>query len=285
MVRNFSLVNEIGEEYSFMDIYNFCLLTDPSGLGYSYSNNYEKVGEMFILTLISQKQETISGVCNFLLYDNYTNFINFIESSSELKLKYIVPYAKKAPVEYFKDVAVNSIGKTEKSLDGVLKCEIRIDMLSLWYEKKQYVYNMGKTDNEVRWDFRWTSRFMSYNSRNLVFNNQGHTSAPLTILVDGPLKNPIISVENNLGKEVFRLEIPIELVKYESFFYSSVDGKIEISKKNIDGTTESLFKQQYINIENNNIFKLPQGISRINLSADKDITSAEINIYPYYRSV
>ena len=30
MVREFKLVNEKGQEYSLMDIYNHCLLTDPS---------------------------------------------------------------------------------------------------------------------------------------------------------------------------------------------------------------------------------------------------------------
>ena len=30
MVREFKLINEKGQEYSLMDIYNHCLLTDPS---------------------------------------------------------------------------------------------------------------------------------------------------------------------------------------------------------------------------------------------------------------
>lgn len=33
MVREFKLVNEKGQEYSLMDIYNHCLLTDPSRTG------------------------------------------------------------------------------------------------------------------------------------------------------------------------------------------------------------------------------------------------------------
>ena len=30
MVREFKLINEKGQEFSLMDIYNYCLLTDPS---------------------------------------------------------------------------------------------------------------------------------------------------------------------------------------------------------------------------------------------------------------
>lgn len=30
MVREFRLINEKGQEFSLMDIYNYCLLTDPN---------------------------------------------------------------------------------------------------------------------------------------------------------------------------------------------------------------------------------------------------------------
>ena len=33
MVREFKLINEKGQEFSLMDIYNYCLLTDPSRSG------------------------------------------------------------------------------------------------------------------------------------------------------------------------------------------------------------------------------------------------------------
>lgn len=43
VVREFSLINENDEVFSFMDIVNYCLLTDPEGLGYSYANTYEQI--------------------------------------------------------------------------------------------------------------------------------------------------------------------------------------------------------------------------------------------------
>ena len=33
MVREFKLINEKGQEYSLMDIENYCLLTEPSRIG------------------------------------------------------------------------------------------------------------------------------------------------------------------------------------------------------------------------------------------------------------
>ena len=50
-------------------------------------------------------------------------------------------------------------------------------------------------------------------------------------------------------------------------------------------TYENLFKQAYIDITKNNIFKLPLGSSNITIQADDEIVSAKLNIYPYYRSI
>lgn len=51
MVREFKLLNENGQSFSLMDIENFVLLTDPSGLGYAYETEYERVGTSFITNL------------------------------------------------------------------------------------------------------------------------------------------------------------------------------------------------------------------------------------------
>lgn len=51
MVREFKLLNENGQSFSLMDIHNAVLLTDPSGLGYAYETEYEKVGNSFITNI------------------------------------------------------------------------------------------------------------------------------------------------------------------------------------------------------------------------------------------
>ena len=284
-VREFKIINEKGQSYSFMDINNFALLTEPDGLGYTYSTSYTKVGEVFISSLRQQEQIQVTGICNFLYYDNYINLINFIESSKSLKLSYKIPLKNGTRAEYFKNIEIQSIGKTEKDTTGILKCPIVFDMTSLWYEQKEYTYDMSAEDNEVRWNFRWGSRFVNYNSRKLEFNNTGHTLAPIYLEIDGPITNPEIIVTDSNGTTLFNLLININIDQYEKFIYSSVDGDIKILKQNVDGTYENLFKQTYIDIENNNIFKLPLGTSNITIQADNEIVSARLNIYPYYKSI
>ena len=284
-VREFNLINVKGQKFSLMDIENFSLLTDPDGLGYTYSNSYTKVGEVFINNLKVQEQTQISGICNFLYYENYTNLVNFIESSKSLRLNYKVPLKDGSQKEYFKNIEIQSLGKTEKDSTGVLSCPITFDMISLWYEEKEYTYDMSAKDNEVRWDFRWGSRFANYNSRKLEFNNTGHTLAPIYLEIDGAISNPEIIVTDSNDNVLFDLLIEIEIEQYEKFIYSSVDGDLRIAKQNIDGTYENLFKQAYIDITKNNIFKLPLGSSNITIQADDEIVSAKLNIYPYYRSI
>lgn len=284
-VREFNLVNEKGQIFSLMDIENYTLLTNPDGLGYSYSNSYTKVGDAFVNNLSEQEQTQITGICNFLFYDNYTNLVNFIENSQQLKLNYKIPLRNGSQNEYFKNVKIQSLGKTEKDINGILSCPITLDMTSLWYEQKEYTYDMSAGSNEVRWNFKWGSRFANYNSRKLEFNNTGHTLAPIYLEIDGPVKNPEIIVTDSNNNTLFNLLIEIEIDQYEKFIYSSIDGDIKIMKQNVDGTYESLFKQAYINIENNNIYKLPLGTSNITIQADNEITSARLNIYPYYRSI
>lgn len=285
MVREFKLINEYNQPFSLMDIENYSLLTEPDGLGYSYSSNYVKIGETFINNLRKQEQTSITGICNFSKYDNYTKLINFIERSTKLRISYKIPYDELTEIEYFKDVELSSIGKTEKKLNSILSCPISFNTTSLWYEQKEYIYDLSAGSNEVRWNFIWGSRFINYNSRKLEYDNTGHTEAPIYLEIDGIVHNPKIVVTDENKNKLFELKVEIDILEYEKFIYSSVDGNIQIAKQNIDGTYENLFKQQYIDITNNNIFKLPQGISKLTISSDDEITSAKLKIYPYYRSI
>ena len=72
MVREFKLINEKGQEFSLMDIYNHTLLTEPSGLGYTYITEYQQLGDTFISNLRNIQQGQISGTLNFINYENYT---------------------------------------------------------------------------------------------------------------------------------------------------------------------------------------------------------------------
>ena len=41
----------------------------------------------------------------------------------------------------------------------------------VWYQKNQVIYEITALDDEIRWDFKWDSRFASYDVRDLKYIN------------------------------------------------------------------------------------------------------------------
>ena len=125
MVREFNIENELGQRFSMMNIENGCFLNEPSGLGYGYDTQYSQIGDNFIQNIRKIQQGQISGELIFKTYDNYKNFIDFIESANYLKFVYKVPY-EDSYTEYFKDIDISTIEKTEKRNRWLIKntCDI-----------------------------------------------------------------------------------------------------------------------------------------------------------------
>ena len=285
MVRQFYIENEKGQKYDLMNYEDFCFLSEPSGLGYSYSTEYLPLGNTFIENIRNLEKGLINGNLVTKYYDNFKEFCDFIEQSNTLKFAYTVPFEKKSPITYYKDIKIASLKKTQKdNTSGMLIIPVTFDCLSLWYSKNDIIYTITKKDREMRWNFRWNSRFTSYSSRNIVFNNKGHVEAPISVEMDGYLVNPCISVYVN-EKEIYRLKIPIIIEEYEKLLYSTSDNNLYLYKQEKDGTLTNLFKNEYIDISNTNIFKLPKGISEVRLTADNEVLSAKLSILEQFKVV
>ena len=285
MVREFKLINEKGQEYSFMDIEKYALLTEPSGLGYGYDTQYQQLGNTYIESLRGIQQGQILGTVNFLKYENYANLVNFIESSETIRLSYIIPYSDGTNKEYFKDINIQSLTKTQLQINGVLTESITFDCLSLWYEENTVIYKIEPQINEIRWDFRWDSKFTDYNTRYLQYINQGHVEAPVYIEIDGHVINPKIElyVEGVLYQTV---KVNVDIAEYEKLLYDTRENQFYIGKQNTDGTKTNLFSLDYINFENDNVIRLPKNRScEIRLTADNEVLNAQITIYPQYKAV
>ena len=285
MVREFKLINEKGQEYSLMDLYNYCFLSDPSGLGYSYLTEYEQLGNTFLTNLRKMEQGQISGTANFSSYDNYRKLIDFIEDSEQLRFAYKIPYITGFK-EYFKDVQIQSISKTQKQTDGIIKEAITFDCLSLWYEENTIEYTIEPMKDEMRWDFYWNSYFNDSNSTNIEYANKGHVEAPIQLEIDGTVSNPKIQlfVEGVLYQTV---SINTNILEYEKLIYNSRENQFEISRIKTDGSKEKLFKLGVIDFENEDVVvRIPKNKScEIRLSADNTISSAKLTILPQYKCV
>jgi hypothetical protein len=284
VVREFKLVNEKGQEYSLMNINDYCLLTKPNGLGYSYSTEYEQLGNTFIANLRKVEQGQINGTVNFMKYDNYKNFIDFIESAEKLKFSYKIPF-EQGVKEYFKDIEIQSLSKSEIQTNGLISESIVFDCLSLWYEENIVIYTIQPETGEIRWDFRWDSRFIDYDTRSLSYINKGHVEAPVLIEMCGHLVNPKIELYIE-GKLYQTVAFNVEIAEYEKLLYGTKENEFYIRKQNTDGTIEDLYDLDFIDFYNDNVIRLPLNKScEIRLKADNEVLNAQVTILAYYKAV
>ena len=285
MVRGFKLVNEKGQEISMMDIENYCLLTEPQGLGFSYEAEYERLGYTFIQKARRIEQGQMPVTINFMNYDKYRKLIDFIEDSEKLKLVYKLPYRNKEK-EYFRDVDINILTKTEIQTNKVMSESATIDFLSLWYEEKTLTYNLDNAEDDIiRWDFEWDSKFSDYDVSNINLINEGHVQAPILIEVDGRVVNPRFELWVE-GVKYQTVPINATIEEYEKLIYGTKEADFYIRKQNTDGTLEDLFKDGVISIENDNVIRIPKRKScELRLLADTEIQKAKITMFVYYIAV
>ena len=283
-VREFKLVNEKGQQYSLMDIKNYCLLTDPKGLGIEFQTNYEPLGTSFVESTNKIYQGKISGIANFMHYDNFKELINFVAYSQELKFVYKVPY-KSGVKSFYRDVKFKSISKSELDKDGILKETITFDLLSLWYEENQTTYVMEPSDDALIWDFEWDSIFIEFNNRSIDFVNNGHIDASVDLIINGEIVNPRLElyVDKVLIQEV---AVNSRIENGEQFHYSSKEGKFAIEKILADESKTNLFSLDNIDFSNDNVIRIPINKScTLKLEADTDIQNAVLKIYTYYYAI
>nr|DAS21334.1 MAG TPA: Baseplate protein [Caudoviricetes sp.] len=239
---------------------------------------------MFVENLRKFEQGQITGTVNFLKYDRFKELVDFIERAESLKLAYKVPF-KNGEREYLKNINIQSLTKSQIQTNGVMNETIVFDCLSLWYEQNTVVYNMEEQEDELRWDFKWNSKFTDYNVRSLSYINNGHVDAPVLIEMNGPVVNPIVElyVEGELYQKV---PFSIEIEEYEKLLYGTKENEFYINKQNTDGTLTSLFSLDYIDFENDNVIRLPKNKScELRLKADNEILNAQVTILAYYKAV
>lgn len=282
-LRRFFLENEYGQKYDMNDAKKSCLLTEPSELGVSFEGNFQQLGNTFIETEKRIGQKNPSGVLNFKKYEQYKNFIDFIQKSSKLKYIYEIPL-ENGYDSYCKDVTIQSIGKTEKEA-GFISCPIVFNGLSLWYKSDTATYTLNPIEGELRWDFEWNPIFSDYSTTKFDYINKGHVDASLELEIDGNIKNP--KIELYIEGELYQtISIDTQINLNEKLLYSSKENNFFIKKQLENGTEESLFDLDIINFANDNVLRIPPNKScEIRLSADTEISSAQVTIYTYFISV
>lgn len=119
----------------------------------------------------------------------------------------------------------------------------------------------------------------------MPYINQGHVEAPVLVAIYGHVINPCISlyIEGKLFQEV---KIKADIKEYEKLLYGTEENNFYINKQNTDGTLTSLFTLDNIIFENDNVIRIPVNRScELTLTADNEISNAEIKILEFYKIV
>lgn len=178
------------------------------------------------------------------------------------------------------DVEWSKIGK-KKEYGRFISSELNLYGKTKWYKKKTLVYTIEE-ESESAFGFPIDFENMAFgvgNENSKEINNEGYDQAPFHILLSGPIINPCIRIKKN-GQIVNSLSLNIELTEFEKFEYCTRDDLLLLRKINEDGTTTNLFEE--IDDNNTNFFKLPLGISNLEIVAKTDIKNARITVYLQY---
>lgn len=285
-IRNFYFENEKGKRIDCQKVNGGLFLYNVAGLGYEENIEYEQIGNTFIQNNKKIVQNVITGELEFydMTYNEYCDFVDFVLTATSLKLIYVPKTSDRS--EYYRDIDVCKIEKAEEDEYNVLTCPIVMNCKSLWYKQTTAIYTIEATsEDEIRWDFKWDSKFIDYDTRSLQYINNGHVEAPVLIEISGHVINPKIElyIEGELYQTV---TFTTEIAKYEKLLYGTKENEFYINKQNTDGTLESLFSLDVIDFENDNVIRLPTNKScELRLSADNEIQNAQVTILACYKAV
>lgn len=259
-MRKFSIINEIGQEYSLNDL-NTGLFKNINGIGFDKAYAYVRNGNRWVRNKMEPKQVPLTGNIVTASVDPYAGeaqLISFLRSSAELRIKYQTTQGT-----WYKNVDLVSYGKSEIQRVALI-CPVTFMPRSQWYttasvspavnpeEEDEKYYN-----NEYAYDYSYNEN----SSAELNVTNHSSLDAEWSAVIEGPVQNPTITVTNN-GKVIGEVDITAVCVEGESIEYSCLDGEngMFCVLHSLDGDVNLV---EDFDIEKTNWFYLKPGVNTI----------------------
>lgn len=201
-MRKFKLINARGIEFDLMRKDAFFHL--PDGLGYTIYNQYAVAGTEFALVDSQETQTVIAGEMVFAGYAQYTEFAKFISDTMTLG------YMTDSATWNFKDVRLQSIGKTELNNAGYLICPVNFEPYGQWYKVATFEQTARDDISGKVYDYTYPYTYSDEDQAVCEVTNNGHLYAPCRLHIFGPCSGPVWSLTNN-GQVTARGHVNIEL--------------------------------------------------------------------------
>lgn len=194
-MRSFILINKTGTQYDITT--EELLFYGVSGLGLDKDEEYREVGNRYIVVKSKVDATPIEGSLLFAgasPYQQYFDFMRFLDEG-DLKILY-----SPLPNEYFyKDVSVQSVSKSELTVQGVLNCGVKLYSLSPWYSLMDPIINSPDVSgNSSIWNattggITWPIKFSVSKPMEIEINHANIEKAPCRLTIKplvGSITNP-----------------------------------------------------------------------------------------------
>lgn len=282
-MRKFYFENSIGER---VDLQSSIVFHAPSGLGVANESTYGRVSDGFhALTYSTLAQGNIVGELVFTTgYAGYKTFVDWVYKGYDLKLVYAP-----ATTEYYRDIEVEYVQKTELGSGGWLVCPVSLICKSPWYKPTPIQISLAPSSTGSYRVYNYTYDVIyptSASANSVDITPAGHLGAALYIEVDGALESPVITLTRQSDGEVLGT-IDLNGLSVDSsttLIYSSRVGAMGIWTLTGGVLTDQI---DYIDLADNNFFSIPAGVPcTLTLSSDTTIsTIAAVQLYEYYKAV
>ena len=280
-MREFYLLNEIGERYD-LNTEN-CLFTNPAGLGTEMTSALADMDDGFYLT--SKETFTsgqIVGDVNFCGHNPYADYRAFVDWCYK-GYKLIFGYKPYGAEEYYCDVDLTSLAKSDIGSGAILSSTIMFTKKTPWYKPTARLINIEPSSAASPSSFDLVFDFEFVNdeqSGEISVNSNGHLPSALKVVADGALVNPTIELTKN-GSTISKMELDDLTVSSGSVLtWSSVYTDCRID---VDGVS----KISKLNLANENFFRIPMGDGyKLKITSEQAVSlNAVVYVYDYYRSV
>lgn len=286
-MRKFYIQNHLGERKNLTNPKGI-LLKNPAGLGFSITNTFAGIDDgFFALSKATGKQQTIA--CDLLFMNGYADFKAFVDwltAAESLTIVYVPGTS-----EYYCDVKINYLTKTELDRAGVLTVPASFYAVTPWYSPLILKISMRKQSSKaMRYPFRYNSSLLygsnSAGNYSAEIPAAGHIPSAIDLEYTGQLTNPRLSIVGlSSGKTYGVCDVNAIISDGETFSVSTRQNNSFIRKIDSNGNIVDLTDS--IDPSTDPFIRIPTTENcRLSIQSENDLQNeVSVSIYRYYRAV
>ena len=264
-MRQFKLINARGVEFDLMRKDAFFHI--PDGLGYTVYNEYIVAGSAFVPIASDETQTVIAGEMVFAGYEQYSEFIAYVTDDMTLG------YKPQGTTWYYKDVTMQSIGKSEIGSSGRLICPVNFAPSGQWYRTQTFEQAQVDSGAGKVYDYAYPYTYADTEVALCIVQNSSNMYAPCRLHIMGPCSDPQWSLTHN-GEVIATGEVNVDIPAGQKLVVDSNPQNMEIGEYTTDNTlVRSVY--QLSDFSTGRFLYLPPGESTIRFigSGQEDINA------------